>query len=83
VDGDGVSELFIKQSSNNAKSGSRVFTDDMDNDGDVDAADEAITLNGTAGRRGLRGVPISTRWHWVDVQTIPSSGTTVVSVACY
>ena len=83
IDGDDTADVLFMECRDKAGTDCTVFTDDMDNDGDIDAADEAITFDGTAGRRGLREVSVSKPFHFIDVQTAPASGSAYVTLKCH
>ena len=89
-DGDGgTANLFVKECSSLDSNGdcvsgdTSVFTPDVDVDGKVTSVDEATTLNGTVGRRGYKRVAPAARWHFIDVQEVPGSGSVHVSIKCY
>ena len=81
-DGDGNADFLIYEFRDSEGSDGNVWTDDMDNDGDVDAADEAITFNCAAGRRGLRSVSVGKPYQKIDVQTVPGAGSAYVTIRC-
>jgi hypothetical protein len=81
IDGDGTGDILM-YAYRGDDSGGTVLTCDLDNDGDVDAADEAITFDGTAGKRGCRGVNVTKPKLKVDVQTGTGAGTAYVTVKC-
>jgi hypothetical protein len=81
-DGDGTADLLIYEYRDSEGNGGNVWTDDMDHDGDVDAADEAITLDCTAGKRGFRQLAVGKPYHKLDVQTAPGSGSAYVTMRC-
>ena len=88
LDGDGTAALFVKECSTLssgacASATESVFTTDMDGDGLITATDEDTTINGAVGRRGYKEVVPGSRWHYIDVQTVPASGTAYVSIQCH
>jgi hypothetical protein len=87
-DGDGTASLYVKECSALDSNGAcapgdtSVFTPDTDVDGRVTSIDETTVLDGTVGHRGYRMVAPTARWHFIDVQTVPGSGSVHVSIKC-
>ena len=87
LDGDGTATMLVKEcsvltSGACASSQATVFTADMDGDGLITTVDESTTLDGTAGRRGYKALAPGARWHYIDVQAVPGSGTAYVTIQC-
>ena len=88
-DGDGTASLFVKECSSLDSNGAcvsgdtSVFTPDTDVDGRVTSVDETTVLNGTVGHRGYKRVAPAARWHFIDVQAVPGSGSVHVSIKCH
>jgi len=88
-DGDGgTASLFVKEcstlSSGACVSGdTSVFTADTDGDGLITSIDEVTTLNGNVGRRGYKMLAPGAKWHFIDVQAVPGSGSVHVTVQCH
>ena len=89
LDGDGgTATLFVKECSVLSSGAcnstyTTVFTADVDGDGLITSVDEATVLDGTVGKRGYKHLVPAARWHYIDVQAVPGSGTVYVTVTCH
>lgn len=81
----GAAGILIMECSEKSKTGDcEVFTCDVDGDGIITAVDETTVFDGSVGLRGCRGIRPSSRWGWIDVQSVPSSqGDARVSIVCH
>lgn len=89
IDGDGTASIIMQECSGLddattcTVADTSVLTCDVDADGLITAVDEANAWDGTTGNRGCTMVTPVGWWAYVDVQTVPASGSARVTIRCH